>query len=110
VLVNEALHEQSIAQIAAQIAQRHQDGLRLVLIAGPSSSGKTTFSKRLAIQLMAHGLQPYTLEMDRYFVDRHLTPKDEHGEYDFEALEAVDIPLFNEQLVALTTASRYSPL
>jgi uridine kinase len=103
VLVNEALHEQHIAQIAAQIAERHyQHGLRLVLIAGPSSSGKTTFSKRLAIQLMAHGLQPYTLEMDRYFVDREKTPKDEHGEYDFEALEAVDIPLFNEQLVSLT--------
>ncbi len=103
VLVNEALHEQHIAQIASEIARRHHDGLRLVLIAGPSSSGKTTFSKRLAIQLMAHGLRPYTLEMDRYFVERHLTPRDEHGEYDFEALEAVDLPLFNEQLLALTT-------
>lgn len=104
VLVNEALHEQNIAQVAAQISARHKDGLRLVLIAGPSSSGKTTFSKRLAIQLMAHGLKPYTLEMDRYFVERHLTPRDENGEYDFEALEAVDLPLFNEQLLALTSS------
>lgn len=104
VLVNEALHEQHIAQIATEIAKRHHDGLRLVLIAGPSSSGKTTFSKRLAIQLMAHGLRPYTLEMDRYFVERELTPRDENGEYDFEALEAVDLQLFNEQLLALTTS------
>jgi uridine kinase len=102
VLVAEALHEQDIAQIASQIAERHKQGLRLALIAGPSSSGKTTFSKRLAVQLMAHGLRPYTLEMDRYFVERHMTPRDEHGEYDFEALETVDLPLFNEQLAALT--------
>lgn len=101
VLVNEALHEQHIAQIARHVAERHRDGLRLVLIAGPSSSGKTTFSKRLAIQIMAHGLQPYTLEMDRYFVDREKTPLDEKGEYDFESLGAVDLPLFNEQLVKL---------
>lgn len=103
VLVNEALHEQLIAQIATQISTRHKDGLRLALIAGPSSSGKTTFSKRLAIQLMAHGLKPYTLEMDRYFVDRDKTPRDSTGEFDFEALEAVDLPLFNEQLLALTS-------
>ncbi len=105
VLVMEALHEGHIAQIAAQIAQQHkEEGVRLVLIAGPSSSGKTTFSKRLAIQLIAHGLKPYTLEMDRYFVERHLTPRDENGEYDFEALEALDLPLFNEQLLALTSS------
>ncbi len=103
VLVNEALHEQHVAQIASQIATRHKEGLRIVLIAGPSSSGKTTFSKRLAVQIMANGLRPYTLEMDRYFVERHLTPLDENGEYDFEALEAVDLPLFNEQLLALTS-------
>ncbi len=103
VLVNEALHERHIANIAGRISARHQDGLRIVLIAGPSSSGKTTFSKRLAVQLMAHGLHPYTLEMDRYFVERHLTPRDETGEYDFEALEAVDLELFNEQLLALTS-------
>jgi len=106
VLVNEALHEQHIAHIATQIAERHRNGLRLVLIAGPSSSGKTTFSKRLAIQLMAHGLKPYTLEMDRYFVERENTPRDERGEFDFEALEAVDIPLFNDQLVRLTAGEK----
>ncbi|MBI5959592.1 MAG: nucleoside kinase [Chloroflexi bacterium] len=103
VLVNEALHEQHIAQIATEISQRHKHGLRLVLIAGPSSSGKTTFSKRLAIQIMAHGLKPYTLEMDRYFVDRELTPRDENGEFDFESLGAVDLSLFNEQMLALTS-------
>lgn len=108
VLVTEALHEGNIAQIATQIAERHKDGLRLVLIAGPSSSGKTTFSKRLAIQLIANGLKPYTLEMDRYFVERHLTPRDETGEYDFEALEAVDLALFNEQLLALTHSEAVS--
>lgn len=108
VLVMEALHESNIAHIAAQIAARHKDGLRLVLIAGPSSSGKTTFSKRLAIQLIANGLKPYTLEMDRYFVERHLTPRDETGEYDFEALEAVDLALFNEQLLALTHSEAVS--
>jgi len=106
VLVNEALHEQHIAQIASQIAARHQGGLRLVLIAGPSSSGKTTFSKRLAVQIMAHGLRPYTLEMDRYFVERDATPLDEQGQRDFEALEAVDLALFNAQLLALTSSQR----
>lgn len=108
VLVMEAMHEGNIAQIATQIAARHKDGLRLVLIAGPSSSGKTTFSKRLAIQLIANGLKPYTLEMDRYFVERHLTPRDETGEYDFEALEAVDLALFNEQLLTLTRSEPVS--
>ncbi|NDJ75193.1 MAG: nucleoside kinase [Chloroflexi bacterium] len=107
VLVNEALHEQHIAHIASKISDHYrQDGARLVLIAGPSSSGKTTFSKRLAIQLVAHGLTPYTLEMDNYFVERHLTPLDENGEYDFEALEAVDLPLFNEHLAALTESRK----
>lgn len=106
VLINEALHEQHIAQIAWQIAQRHKDGLRLALIAGPSSSGKTTFSKRLAVQILAHGLKPYTLEMDRYFVDRDSTPRDENGEFDFEALEAVDLALFNEQMLALVSGQR----
>lgn len=104
VLVMEALHEGHIARIATQIAEGHKQGLRLVLIAGPSSSGKTTFSKRLAIQLIANGLKPYTLEMDRYFVEREETPRDENGEYDFEALEAVDLSLFNEQLLALTSS------
>jgi uridine kinase len=71
------------------------------LIAGPSSSGKTTFSKRLAIQVLAHGLRPFTLELDNYFVSREQTPKDENGEYDFEALGAINLSLFNQQLLEL---------
>ena len=102
ILVAEALHEQRIAHIADEICQRHtNEGIRLVLIAGPSSSGKTTFSKRLAIQLLAHGVRPFTLELDNYFVDRSQTPRDEDGDYNFEAIEAVNLPLFNEQLLAL---------
>jgi len=99
-LVSEALHEQRIAQIALEIAKRRGD-LRLVLIAGPSASGKTTFSKRLAIQLLANGLRPVAVGLDNYFVDREKTPLDEHGEYDFEHLWAVDLDLLNEQLVKL---------
>jgi len=99
ILVSEALHEQQIVDIAAKIASR--DPVRLVLVAGPSSSGKTTFSKRLAVQLLARGLRPLPLEMDRYFVDRELTPLDEYGEYDFEHLEALNLPLFNEHLLGL---------
>ncbi len=99
-LVTEALHEQRIAQIAVEIAKRHGD-LRLVLIAGPSASGKTTFSKRLAIQLLANGLRPVAVGLDNYFVDRDKTPLDEHGQYDFEHLWAVDLDLLNEQLLNL---------
>ncbi|MBC7870027.1 MAG: nucleoside kinase, partial [Chitinophagaceae bacterium] len=103
ILVAEALHEQNIAHIAHEITERHHnEGVRLVLIAGPSSSGKTTFSKRLAIQLLAHGIRPMTLELDNYFVDRELTPRDEKGDYDFEALGAINLPLFNQQLLELT--------
>lgn len=102
IMVAEALHEQRIAHIAAEIREAHETrGVQVVLIAGPSSSGKTTFSKRLSIQLLAYGLRPFTLELDNYFVDRHLTPLDEHGEYDFEALNAVNLPLFNEHLLQL---------
>jgi uridine kinase len=108
VLVAEALHEQRIARIAEEIAARRRQaaaaaglGVRLVLIAGPSSSGKTTFSKRLSIQLLANGLRPFALEMDQYFVDRPKTPRDENGAYDFESLGAVDVGLFNQHLVRL---------
>jgi uridine kinase len=99
-LVSEALHEQRIAQVAVEIAKRRKE-LRLVLIAGPSASGKTTFSKRLAIQLLANGLRPVAVELDNYFVDREKTPLDERGEYDFEHLGAVDLDLLNAQLLQL---------
>jgi len=99
ILVSEALHEQRIARIADQIT--HQESVRLVLIAGPSASGKTTFSKRLSVQLLAQGIQPFPLALDDYFVDREETPRDASGNYNFEALEALDVSLFNEHLQAL---------
>jgi uridine kinase len=89
ILVAEALHEQRIAELAAQIEERSEE-IDIILIAGPSSSGKTTFSKRLTIQLLAKGISPFPLEMDKYFVDREKTPRDENGEWDFEALEALN--------------------
>ena len=89
ILVTEAQHEQKIAEIARAIAQKAKKS-RIVLISGPSSSGKTTFSRRLAIQILALGLSPFALEMDNYFVDRELTPKNENGEYDYEAFETLD--------------------
>ncbi len=95
--IAEALHEKKIAGIADQIKQEI-DIKRFILISGPSSSGKTTFSKRLSIQLMAMGIQPLIISLDNYFVDREKTPLDEHGEYDFESLHALDIPFFNKQL------------
>lgn len=97
--VSEALQEKKIARIADEISSRK--GVRIVLIAGPSSSGKTTFSKRLAIQLMACGLKPYPVSLDDYFVDREKTPLDEHGEYDFESLYALNLELFNTHMKAL---------
>lgn len=97
VLVAEALHEQRIAAIASAVA-RHHDQVGMVLIAGPSSSGKTTFARRLAVQLMAFGLQPVALGLDNWFVDREHTPLDENGQHDFEALEAIDLAQFNRQL------------
>ncbi|HHV96485.1 MAG TPA: nucleoside kinase [Clostridiaceae bacterium] len=95
--VSEALHEKKIAQIADMITNSEHKK-KIVLIAGPSSSGKTTFSNRLAIQLRVNGLRPVTLHLDDYFVDRDKTPLDENGEQDFEALEAIDVELFNDQL------------
>jgi len=99
-LVGEALHEAHISRIAADIAAR-ADAVRVVLVAGPSSSGKTTFSKRLAVQLLASGLRPYPVALDDYFLDRDRTPLDEHGEPDFESLCALDVPLINEHLLGL---------
>ena len=96
--VAEALQEKRIAGIADDIHHRKS---RIVLISGPSSSGKTTFSKRLSIQLMTNGLRPVALSLDDYFVDRELTPLDENGGYDFESLYALDLPFFNAQLNAL---------
>jgi uridine kinase len=97
IMVSEALHEQRIADIARTIAE-HSTQVRVVLIAGPSSSGKTTFSKRLSIQLLARGIEPFPIEMDHYFVDRELTPLDENGEYDFESIGALNIIQLGEDL------------
>jgi uridine kinase len=104
ILVSEALHEKRISEIADAILEREQ--VRIVLIAGPSSSGKTTFARRLAIQLMVNGRRPFPLGLDDYFVDRPLTPLDEDGAPDFEALEAVNLTLFNEQVGALLKGER----
>ena len=89
ILVSEALHEQRVSEIAAQIA-KFSKHLRIIFIAGPSSSGKTTFSKRLSVQLLARGVTPYTLGMDNYFIDRDKTPLDENGELDFESIDALN--------------------
>lgn len=98
--VAEALHEKKIADIADTIAEK-RDTVKVVLISGPSSSGKTTFSKRLAVQLMLNGIKPVNLSIDNYFVNRVDTPRDADGKLDFEAVEAIDVKLFNEQLLAL---------
>lgn len=90
ILVSEAFHEQRITEIARLVSER-SDQVRVVLISGPSSSGKTTFSKRLSVQLLACGLSPFPLEMDHYFIDREQTPRDENGEYDFESISALNI-------------------
>ncbi|MFW5483505.1 MAG: nucleoside kinase [Segatella copri] len=97
--ISEALQEKKIAQIAEDIAQRK--GVKLVLLAGPSSSGKTTSCKRLSIQLAVNGLKPLQISLDDYFVDRDKTPKDESGEYDYESIYALDLKLINEQFNAL---------
>lgn len=100
--ITEALHEKKIARIADEIAEKNRDGeVRVVLIAGPSSSGKTTFSKRLGVQLMTNLLMPVTISLDDYFLNREDTPIDENGDYDFESLYALDLELFNRDLSAL---------
>lgn len=106
-LVNimEALHEKKIAKIADQIAE-DQDKNKIILIAGPSSSGKTTFAQRLSIQLRVNGINPVSISTDDYFVDREKTPRDENGDYDFEAIEAIDLELLNEDLLALLQGER----
>ncbi len=97
--VAEALHEKKIAYIADMINDRKE--VKIVLIAGPSSSGKTTFARRLGIQLRVNGLVPIPISLDDYFVDREKTPKDENGEYDFESIDALDLELFNQHLNCL---------
>ncbi len=99
ILVQEALQEKKIAEIAESISQR--PNVKFILIAGPSSSGKTTFSHRLSIQLRAHGLVPHPIAVDNYFVDRERSPRDKDGNYNFECLEAIDVELFNQDMIRL---------
>lgn len=99
IMLEEALHEKKIAQIADKIA--NNKNVKMVLIAGPSSSGKTTFAQKLGLQLRINGLKPVTISVDNYFVERPQTPRDENGEYDFEDIEAIDLELFNRDLTAL---------
>ncbi len=99
IMISEALQEKKIARIADEIARRK--GVKLVLIAGPSSSGKTTTCKRLSVQLAVNGIKPVAISLDDYFLDRDKTPLDEKGDYDFENLHALNLPLLNEQLTAL---------
>lgn len=109
VLVQEAYQERKIAEIAKQIADRSK--IKFVLIAGPSSSGKTTFSHRLSVQLRVNGLHPHPIAVDNYFVDREKTPRDENGNYNFECLEAIDIKQFNKDMQALLAGEKvYLPI
>ena len=99
ILTCEALQEKKIAELAEKIAS--QNGVKMVLIAGPSSSSKTTFAKKLGLQLKIKGLRPVTIGTDDYFVERDQTPRDENGEYDFETIDALDLDLFNDHLTRL---------
>jgi len=99
ILLSEALHEKKISDIADEITKKKN--IKMVLIAGPSSSGKTTFAERLGIQLRLNGIKPVTISVDNYFVERQDNPLDENGNYDFECLEAIDLELFNDHLVKL---------
>ncbi|MDB9149935.1 nucleoside kinase [Parabacteroides distasonis] len=101
ILVSEAMQEKQVAKIAEKIADGYKEGIRIVLISGPSSSGKTTFCKRLQVQLTTNLLYPVGISLDDYFLNREDTPKDEHGEYDFESLYALDLPYFNRDLKKL---------
>ena len=101
IMVSEAMQEKQVAKIAEEIAARYKEGVRIVLISGPSSSGKTTFCKRLQIQLITNLIHPVGLSLDDYFLNREDTPKDEYGEYDFESLYALDLPYFNSDLKKL---------
>lgn len=98
--ISEALHEKKISQIADKIKARHKK-VKVILISGPSSSGKTTFGKRLAIQLLVNGIKPINLSLDNYFVNREDTPKDEKGEYDYESIDALDIDTFTQNIQCL---------
>ncbi len=99
ILIDEALHEKKIAEIANEIVKNKK--VKMVLIAGPSSSGKTTFAQRLGIQLKINGIKPVTISVDNYFVERKDNPKDENGQYDFECIEAIDLKLFNDNISRL---------
>lgn len=101
ILVSEAMQEKQVAKIAEKIADGYKEGIRIVLISGPSSSGKTTFCKRLQVQLTTNLLHPVGISLDDYLLNREDTPKDEHGEYDFESLYALDLPYFNKDLKKL---------
>ena len=105
-LVQEALMESRLSDIAQEIVRRKD--VKFVMIAGPSSSGKTTTSRRLSIQLKAHGLKPHAISVDNYFVDREKTPRDENGDYDYECLEALDLKLFNQNMSDLLTGKTVS--
>ena len=105
ILVSEALHEGRIADIAARITEEHGT-TRLILVAGPSASGKTTFSKRLSVQLLVRGMSPFPLELDHYFVDRDKTPVDRNGEFDYESLQALDLERLNHDLRKLIQGER----
>lgn len=103
--ISEALHEKKIGHIADSIRERN-NSIKIILISGPSSSGKTTFGKRLAIHLMVNGMKPLNLSLDNYFVDRDKTPLDENGKHDYEALEALDIKCFNDNLLQLLNGEK----
>lgn len=98
IMVSEAMQEKQVSKIAEEIARRYQDGVRIVLISGPSSSGKTTFCKRLEVQLLTNLIHPVGISLDDYFLNREDTPKDETGDYDFESLYALDLPYFNSEM------------